>query len=344
MILHLHDVYNQRCPDCVVETSSRGGFGRIADAEARQAIVRFFASRGPYQILLTGGEPLITPGLFEMIEALVAQGHLLGLQSNLRVGAERFMRAVPPDRTSYIMTTYHSVMLSRLSAHLDVVSEMKARGYPVIVKLVLDEPMLAEFSRVCDGFTERGVGVFLSPRLHSAEDGGVYPRTYGAAQWREIAPRVTMVSSWLFFAGGWHSRGRPCGAGQVLLYAWATGGRISGCSHSFPRQLGDLYENSFDPLQEMPRCGLDRCICDLHTYVGVTPGLDDSARFGQLLSGSSDPVPFPDYLAFVERAGITPFMDLRPVMTEAGLWDDEAASALHLSDGRNTHDESSIRV
>ncbi len=328
-VLHLHDLCNQRCPYCVAETSSRRGFGRIAEAAARQAIVRFFADHGPYQIMLNGGEPLITPNLFDMLEALAAQGHLITLQSNLKAGVERFMRAVRPEQTGYIMTAFHSVVLHRLSPYLGVVSELKARGYPVVVKLVLDDAMLAALPRVHGAFTENAVGVFLTPRIHFPQDGRVYPQAYNAAQWREIAPRMTMAASWLFFAGGWRSRGRICGAGQVLFYAWAGSGRISGCAHNFPRDLGDLYANKLDPPREMPKCGLDQCICDFHTYVGVTPGLDDSARFRALLAGPCKPVSFGDYLAFVEQAGIAPFVDLVPVIAEAGLWDAEAAPALH---------------
>jgi hypothetical protein len=334
VILHLHEVCNQRCPYCFVERGADPGFGKIGEPQWREALVRFFADRGPFQILLTGGEPLITPGLSEMIGTLAAQGHRIGLQSNLRVGAELFMQAVAPEQTSYIVTTFHSVALDRLRSYLRVVKEMKSRGYPIVVKLLLDEVMLEEFPRVGDAFAQEGIGVFLAPRVFFPRGEDAYPQAYSAAQWARIAPRMTLAASWLYFAGGWRSRGRPCPAGQRIFHARATRGTIHGCAHSFPLDLGDLYANVLTPLHEMVACGLDQCVCDFHTYVGLTPGVDDSARFRQLLSGPGEPVPFAEYLAFIERADITPLMDLRPVIAEAGAWDGEAASCRPQGGGR----------
>jgi hypothetical protein len=282
-------------------------------------IMKFFHEYGPFNILFTGGEPLITPGISDFFRFLVEKGHHISLQSNVKYGAELFSQAVPAERTGWILTTFHSVQLEKFDSYLQTVLNLKEKGYPIIVKLVLDDLMLPAFVSICGTLKENGIGTILSPIINFPERAEPFPKMYSVDQWAAIAPRITLRSSWLYFAGGWRSRGAKCQAGNRAFCMRPSNGQIDGCAHSYPKGLGNLYKNYFSPVKELASCGLDLCICDFNYYIGIIPGVDDSEKFNALLAGAMDAVPFSDYMKWIKQAGIEPLIDLQPIINEMEL-------------------------
>ncbi|WP_172793635.1 tetratricopeptide repeat protein [Candidatus Desulfofervidus auxilii] len=318
-IFDVHGVCNQTCPYCVAKRSK--DFGPIVKPEPMKKIRSFFKEHGPFNIVFTGGEPLITPGIWDFFKFLVNEGHLISLQTNLKVGADLFSQAVSPEQTGWILTTFHSVELKRFECYLRNIRMLKKKGYPLVVKLILDDSMLKEFVSIYDTLKKNGIGVILSPLINFPPNSEPFPKQYTPEQWSLIAPRITLRSSWLYFAGGWRSRGALCYAGSKVFYfrPWAPRGRIDGCAHSFPRNIGSLYTNKFSPLKEPVRCGLDLCICDFNYYTGIIPKLDDSKHFKTLLSGKVQPVPFSAYFEYIKQADIYPLIDLQPIISKINL-------------------------
>ncbi len=315
-IFDIHLVCNQTCSYCVSGSSPTKDFGPIVDKDILKKIETFFKTHGPFNVLFTGGEPLITPGISSIFEMLIRHGHLVSLQSNLKRGAEPFMQVVPPERSGWILSTFHSVELKRFPTFLKHVMMLKEKGYPTITKLVLDDLMLTELETIYAALTENGIGVILSPLLYFPPNDLAFPKQYTSEEWALIAPRINLLSSWIFFAGGFKSRGTQCYAGSRIFYIRAFNGSIGGCGHSFPRDKGDLYANKLSPSRGPIRCGLEQCICDFHHYTGIIPKLDDSQQFNAFLRGQRESVPFSSYLAWIRQAGVEPMLDLRSVLGE----------------------------
>ena len=67
---NVHLACNQTCTYCVSGSSPRNDFGVISDEKRMAQIETFFLREGPFNILFTGGEPLITPGIFDLFRRL----------------------------------------------------------------------------------------------------------------------------------------------------------------------------------------------------------------------------------------------------------------------------------
>lgn len=159
--LDVHTKCNLTCSYCVSGSSPAKDFGPMGDPELLEQMKRFFSTHGPFSILFTGGEPLITPTIFDFFEYLLEFRHRIVLQSNLKIGADRFMWAVPADRVDWILSTFHSVELARFDRYLTTVCRLRDSGYPVVVKLLLDAPMLPHFAQIHDRLAVAGIGVLL---------------------------------------------------------------------------------------------------------------------------------------------------------------------------------------
>ena len=317
---NVHLACNQTCTYCVSGSSPQNDFGVISDEKAAWPRSTHSLREGPFNILfLPAGEPLITPGIFDMFRRLVSYGHRITLQTNLKVNAEKFADSVPPEKNGWITTTFHSVELNRFSRYLKNVLCLRDRGYPIAVKLLLDDILAPTFVRFYDELRANGLGVTLSPIALFPEDAEPHSRNYSLEEWRLIEPRMSMLSGWLFFAGGWRSKGHLCNAGsRIFTIRPHLGTRILGCGFDFPRGMGDINK-TITPAAGTVRCGVNRCYCDTYQYGGITPGLDVSDDFERLLWGEQRHVSFEEYLNWLDRAGAKPWADLRPVMAELGI-------------------------
>jgi MoaA/NifB/PqqE/SkfB family radical SAM enzyme len=315
-IFELHTVCNQGCSYCVAGASPQNDFGPIVNPNYVNKIKKFFSEHGPFNILFTGGEPLITPNISDLFRFLVNEGHSVSLQSNLKYGADLFYDVVPPDRTGWILTTLHSIQLKNFERYFQTILMLKRKGYPIVIKLLLDDVMLKEFMPIYSKLEENSIGIILSPLIYFPSDNEPFPKQYTPEQWKLIAPRITLCSSWLYFAGGYRSQGTQCYAGSRVFYIRAQSGSISGCAHSYPSSLGNLYSNIFSPMKKPVKCGLNLCICDFNYYSGIIPDLDESERFNSLLWGKTEPVSFDSYLRFIGKIGIEPIIDLKPLVSD----------------------------
>ena len=298
----------------MTSSSPINDFGPITDPESRYKIDRFFQNHKPFNVLFTGGEPLITPGIEKFFRLLVENGHLITVQTNLKKGPDLLIQTVPPEHIAWILASFHSVRLKEFGAFLSDAIELRERGYRLVVKLMLDHVLLPEFPRLFDIFKNNGIGVMLSPIIYYSPNAKVYPpRSYTPEEWSLIVPRVTLLSSWLFFSGGWKSIGSTCYAGSRMFYIWPDGS-IHGCCQGFPHGIGNLHEGKLRLLNGPVKCQLEQCVCDLHYYSGVIPVLDESVRFGALLNGEIETVPFTAYLEWLEKAQAEPLVDLRPLL------------------------------
>lgn len=314
IVFDLHNVCNQTCSYCVAGSSHLNDFGPFDDPVAVDKIQKFFRSHGPFNIVLTGGEPLITPGVSDLFKACIDAGHIISLQTNLKKFAHLIPENIPVESAGWILTTFHSCEISRFKRFFNSVLQLKELGYPVVVKLVLDDVMVEHFEAFHDRFIERSIGAILSPLVIFQPAMPPAAQEYNVEQWRRIEPRINLRSTWLYFSSGFMSRGRTCKAGSMAFYARGGNGSINGCAHSYPTDLGNLFSNEFSPKSGYITCGIDHCICDFNYYTGTIPILNDNEVFQRVASGIFQPVSFEEYLEWVELGSIQPVIDLRPVI------------------------------
>ncbi len=327
-VFDVHQICNQRCAYCVAGSAVKGDFGPIVEEDSIRKIGRFFQTHGPFNIVLNGGEPFITPGLSRLLKTFLEADHLISVQTNLKTGATLFSKTIPPERTGWILASFHSIENKNFQTFLQHVLFLKSQGYPIIVKLILDDGMLKTFTRIYDRLLHHNIGVILAPLIYFPPNAEAFSKNYTPQQWAFIAPRITLRSSWLYFAGGWKSIRTLCNAGKEMLYIRALDGTIHGCAHSFPQNIGHMYRGEFSPLTEPIPCGLERCICDFNYYTGVIPNLNDVDSFRELLVGHVAPVSFKSYIDWITQAGIQPTFDLDAIVPGTQHWRSKVARGI----------------
>ena len=306
IVLDLHGVCNQQCAYCVAGSSPAHAFGAVKEPSKVQNLLSFLAPTDPSNILCTGGEPLITPGFENLCRAFISQGHTISLQTNLKKSPNSFMAMVRPEKTNWILASLHSVALDHFENFLTHARLLKKYGYPIVVKLILDRRILQNLTTLCDILTDSEIGVILSPLVEFPKGEDPHPTNYTPENWKSIGPHMTLLSSWLYFDGGFRSRNVQCTAGDRLLYISVANGNIRGCSHGYPAKLGNIYDGTFTPTVSPIKCGISCCICDFHYYLGVIDTVDDRNAFARLLKNNGSMVSFEQYRQWLTSNGISP--------------------------------------
>ncbi len=316
IVLDLHRICTQRCPYCVagIQKTSTHGFGKISDELNKKHLISFIENNGPFNCILTGGEPLITPNIEDILFSISQTGSHISIQTNISKNIQAIVKSTPPSSVEWILASLHSVALPNINNFLRNASELQKNGYPVVVKIICDTPMMKIIDNIAKVILHAKIPFILSPLIEFPDGKPCYSRRYSLTEWKKIQKYISTKSSWLYFSSGFDSYKTPCRAGKELFYANIENGNINGCSHGFPKNIGNIYTGEFFPEKTNTICTIKNCICDFHYYTNTIPHIELQQEFASLLHGEQRIVTFEEYDSFIKKHKIKQIYDIQSLL------------------------------
>ncbi len=209
----------------------------------------------------TGGEPLVYPGILEIMSRLAEHDEfMLALDTNLAIGdVGRLMNAVPPEKMEYIFASLHAAERERLygsyDKFIDDVLTLREGGYNIGVSYPLPPYHYDRFRADIEYCESRGIKPIL--RMFSGwHEGKFYPEAYSEEELQDIflglSPEYNRER-----ANRGTLYGRRCNAGIDLVRVRCNGDVIP-CLHDYTL-LGNVFselELRKDPVVcRSPYCG-----------------------------------------------------------------------------------------
>jgi MoaA/NifB/PqqE/SkfB family radical SAM enzyme len=270
---NINDTCNYRCSYCTQRFMPQ----RTYRLEEIERYLRAFASLpGAWEVKLSGGEPFQQPGLPEIAAGLVAQGHVISVQTNFSAGEQK-LRA-------FLDATRGALHIFAASLHLEY-----ATPADFIARHALVAPYLTDGARFC-------VTCVATPdRLEFLRD-EVAPAFAAANIVFKVQPEkvhgvvrpYTDAQRDILLALGGHNglgalepsfRGRLCHAGSRYLVIKSNGevfrcypaSRVGGAL----ARLGSFTEG-FAPLDGPRTCPYTHCNCTVPIHRGMMEGVSPS--------------------------------------------------------------------
>ena len=246
---------NYKCPYCVLPpvVKHRGVEEWVAAFER----IRFL--HGSCYINLSGGEPSIYPGFYELVQKL-SRHHIVDLCTNLSWPVEKLIPALSPENL-LLSPTFHPTQvpfekfLDGLRFARPYVTRRDPSGRPS-VNFVCDPPQMDRMSEYRDRLGQAGFSLLPLPLM---VDGRLSSSKEEKSLIAAASPFQGSENSRLDFQLGRQSpRGRLCGAGAIYALVRGDGG-VDRCSRYKGGALGNFFSKDFLLWEGPTPCAQDWC-------------------------------------------------------------------------------------
>lgn len=245
---------NYACPYCVLPPATK----HRSVSEWTRAWERMHRKYGQCYIYMSGGEPSIYPGFYELVERISAM-HVVDLCTNLSFDVERLVLKLSPDRFK-ISATFHptQVSFSEFLPRAVLAREHLPQRFPPkrSIYYVADPEQMKDMPEYASKLEANGLILVPLPLMVGHDIANDESEKDLIAS---LSPNKGFSDDKLEFQLKRLSpAGRLCHAGQ--RYAHIRGdGRVDRCTRYEDRQLGDFFSEDFELFPEPRACRQEWC-------------------------------------------------------------------------------------
>ena len=245
---------NYACPYCVLPSVSR----HRPAAEWAAAWARVHARYGRCYIYMSGGEPSVYPGFFELVKAITPM-HTIDLCTNLSWDVARLVPELSPDGFR-VSATFHPSQVTFeefLPKAVRVRDRLPLRFPPLrSVSFVADPGQMGRMPEYKARMEENGLALIPLPLMTGREMGNSDAEKTAIA---ELSPnKETWDRKLDYQLKDLAPKGRLCHAGQRYVHIRGDG-TTDRCTRHEDRQLGDFFSEDFAVWEEPRDCSQEWC-------------------------------------------------------------------------------------
>lgn len=258
----VHWTCNYKCPYCWHKPmwDKMESYNYYPGIEKLSAVWKEVRDKyGKAFIVISGGEPLVYPGIAELLGELSSL-HAVNLITNLSTDIEELLGKLGHDSDIRFGASFHPSH-AEPNDFIKKAERIRESGYGITVNIVAWPPYIKKISKYRKIFKDRSFDLQVGE--YAGNYGGAdYPAAYSAEERRELWGTGAKEQ-----AQNPENPGRPiqCKAG----YSYAVirpDGQISRCGGSGLLQAGTVIGNLFNPglelLAEPNICPVDSCPCN----------------------------------------------------------------------------------
>lgn len=273
------------------------------DCFADPDVLRTVRNSKPLHLYLSGGEPLIHPGVAHFVSSAIDAGHVVSFDTNLMVSPTKLdglLGAWPAYGLGFVNVSHHLQQNVRLEHLLPRAQRIAERGVGVFVKHIGLPEHLHQLPSLGQQLREARIG-WMPTLLYGPWQGRRFPTGYTNHEARALLGMVTLGANALQVFEGVQSRGLPCSAGLAQAVFNMSGRReVLRCCHGSTRERAwDRQSFGLDPAAAPKPCGFDACLGTEHFAFGINGIAPEIDRFIDLCFGGVEPLGFEHAMRFV---------------------------------------------
>ena len=287
-IVSMFATCTMRCAYCdMAETGQvldNSQLEKFKDEGFIQLAANFFNSRSndneKWLLLLTGGEPLLSPNLDMFCSQLFKSGNCVAIYTSLHVGPNHsgwhFLLNNSHPNIDYVMASFHPETEQWEDDFFNRVKALKEIGHRVMVRFVghpLRLHRLDELSEKC-----KALDVYFFPSALMTSE---YPGAYTLPEKNKLEEHFHSLGQFIQMEGGVDTTDTLCHAGNKMIWVDLQSGNVTPCVTATNQIIGNVDRNELtlfsEPIQ-CPQAGIN-CSCLSNFQHDIVIGAEDSENF-----------------------------------------------------------------
>lgn len=293
-VISLFTTCTLKCGFCDLAESGQVLDGRqlevFKDEKFILKIANFFNERTSsdkkWQLLFTGGEPLIAPNMDLLCNELFDAGNSVAFYTSLHTGTRKegwklLMSSTFPQ-VDYVMASLHPEAEQWEDDYFDRVLALKQRGHKVFVRYVGHPQRLDRLDELAEKCRNLEVCFFPTTLLTSN-----FPKAYTNQERANLKRHFSSLTQFIQLEGGIDTTNIYCHAGSKIIAMDMQSGNITPCITVDHPVIGNIHANELslgDTPIKCPKAGVN-CVCDINFEQDVVIGAEDNKFFEQQKNG-----------------------------------------------------------
>ncbi len=296
---------NLKCPYC--SQGQRRKPELAEDFLSDPALLRALEQWQPTHFYVSGGEPLLHPGLTRFLQKAAQCHHYVSFDTNGVVPTEtvsEILDVFPHEQFGFFNISHHLLAGVKLGHITPLISRLKQAGIPHFVKYIGAPESIGTIRDHMRSLQKEqvGVAVTLLETYANPWRGRHLPRDYSEQELRDLLELVTLDVHGMQFFGGIESQGLPCSAGyRYFTLNMREQRELCACCHrSDPVDWKQTVFLRPAATKTMYPCTTSKCLGDLMFIIGCQGLGDEIDRFEQVCRGISPPVGIESVLRYTK--------------------------------------------
>ncbi|KIX12657.1 radical SAM protein [Dethiosulfatarculus sandiegensis] len=279
---------NLSCPYCTQRTNRTDQIGDNLYQDKN--LYSLLEQIPPTHFYLSGGEPLVHPGLEDVISYGGRYGHIFSLDTNICIPMaklEKMLNTWNPDHLGFVNISHHFLTGIKLDYIMQRVALLKQKGIPNFVKYVGAPEEITTIKNNMQILRDAGIGTQVT-LLQGNWNQRRLPQQYSMDELLEFLNMVTLNVHGLQFFNGIYSRNINCRAANDFVVFNMQGDRQAiPCCHTsaFPRDLNNTFFGN--GIKKAEPCPSNQCLGDIMFVFGINGVTDEVDRFSAICNGES---------------------------------------------------------
>ncbi len=283
-------VCNLNCKYCSNRKRKQQGEGENKDFNFLKSkdLHNFIKNIPPTHLYVSGGEPLIHPGIKEFVLMAGESGHKISFDTNFSLSRNRLYElftAWDPEYIGFVNISHHLVCNISFKDMEKRVTMLKDMSFPHFVKYVGVPELRFDIEKYLNRWKENKTGAAVTV-LQGKWNGRTLPENYTSKEVLHFLKMITLNTHGLQFFGGIKSFGLQCrGGNDFLCYNMLNKREFIPCCHGepYPRDIHKTY--FFTKEKRKLFCPIDFCVGDIMLIAGINGIMDEKKCFENICNG-----------------------------------------------------------
>jgi radical SAM superfamily enzyme YgiQ (UPF0313 family) len=209
---------------------------------------------GEVEIDITGGEPAMYPGFFELAEK-VNHFHILNIYTGLSKDFEKYAAKLNPKRSSLFLNLHGQYL--DLNSFLDKARALKEKGFPLTVYYLAYPSQVKDIPDINSQFKQANLELKISGYWGQYK-GHSYPESYTREEQDILRPYLGDMRRICYNLQGEIPKGKFCNAGYKRALILRNGDVIR-CAYAPEEKLGNIQNTNFRLFDYPLACNKEFC-------------------------------------------------------------------------------------